>query len=52
MTIDTLISNHNLSVSAATVVKSFDSDNFKESVMDTYARFPIALERGAGCRVW
>ncbi|URD50610.1 aspartate aminotransferase family protein [Chroococcidiopsis sp. CCNUC1] len=20
--------------------------------MDTYARFPIALERGAGCRVW
>ncbi|AFY85766.1 aspartate aminotransferase family protein [Chroococcidiopsis thermalis] len=52
MTIDTLISNHNLSVSAATVVKPFDSDNFKESVMDTYARFPIALERGAGCRVW
>ncbi|MBE9020144.1 aspartate aminotransferase family protein, partial [Chroococcidiopsidales cyanobacterium LEGE 13417] len=30
----------------------YDFDRFKESVMDTYARFPIALERGAGCRVW
>lgn len=30
----------------------YDFDRFKESVMETYARFPIALERGAGCRVW
>ena len=25
---------------------------FNQYVMSTYARFPIALERGAGCRVW
>ncbi|MEC4818608.1 MAG: aspartate aminotransferase family protein [Scytonema sp. PMC 1069.18] len=30
----------------------FDSDSFNQVVMSTYARFPIALERGAGCRVW
>lgn len=30
----------------------FDTDSFNQSVMSTYARFPIALERGAGCRVW
>jgi acetylornithine aminotransferase len=33
-------------------LKPFDPDSFNESVMHTYARFPIALERGAGCRVW
>ncbi|MBC6417980.1 MAG: aspartate aminotransferase family protein [Prochloron sp. SP5CPC1] len=26
--------------------------NFHSSVMNTYGRFPIALERGEGCRVW
>ncbi len=30
----------------------FTSDNFDNYVMQTYARFPLALERGAGCRVW
>ncbi|MBD2149302.1 aspartate aminotransferase family protein [Pseudanabaena sp. FACHB-1277] len=25
---------------------------FNQYVMNTYARFPIALERGEGCRVW
>ncbi|AKG23054.1 aspartate aminotransferase family protein [Calothrix sp. 336/3] len=30
----------------------FDSDSFNQAVMSTYGRFPIALERGAGCRVW
>nr|WP_026082733.1 aspartate aminotransferase family protein [Mastigocladopsis repens] len=30
----------------------FDTDSFHQSVMSTYARFPLALERGAGCRVW
>jgi acetylornithine/N-succinyldiaminopimelate aminotransferase len=25
---------------------------FDEFVMSTYARFPLTLERGAGCRVW
>lgn len=31
---------------------AYDCDRFNEAVMNTYARFPIALERGAGCRVW
>ncbi len=27
-------------------------DHFDRYVMGTYARFPISLERGSGCRVW
>lgn len=30
----------------------FDTDSFNQVVMSTYARFPLALEKGAGCRVW
>ncbi|MBD2358515.1 aspartate aminotransferase family protein [Tolypothrix sp. FACHB-123] len=30
----------------------FDANSFDAAVMSTYARFPLALERGAGCRVW
>jgi len=30
----------------------FNTDSFNEAVMSTYGRFPLALERGAGCRVW
>ncbi len=30
----------------------FDTDEFDQGVMQTYGRFPIALERGHGCRVW
>lgn len=31
---------------------AFSADSFNQVVMSTYERFPIALERGAGCRVW
>ena len=31
---------------------TFSADNFNTYVMNTYGRFPIALERGEGCRVW
>jgi acetylornithine aminotransferase len=31
---------------------AFDTNRFNASVMNTYGRFPIALERGKGCRVW
>ncbi len=34
------------------VTSSFSIDDFNSHVMNTYARFPIALERGEGCRVW
>ena len=30
----------------------FDTVDFDEYVMTTYARYAIALERGTGCRVW
>lgn len=30
----------------------FSRDSFDSYVMTTYGRFPIALERGQGCRVW
>ncbi|MBD2385162.1 aspartate aminotransferase family protein [Cylindrospermum sp. FACHB-282] len=30
----------------------FDADSFNQAVMSTYSRYPLALERGAGCRVW
>ena len=30
----------------------FSSAEFDQHVMTTYARYPIALERGEGCRVW
>ncbi|NJP12308.1 MAG: aspartate aminotransferase family protein [Leptolyngbyaceae cyanobacterium RU_5_1] len=31
---------------------SLTSEEFDEYVMKTYARYPITLERGSGCRVW
>ena len=37
---------------AAAVSTPFDSADFDANVMTTYGRFPIALERGKGCRVW
>jgi acetylornithine/N-succinyldiaminopimelate aminotransferase len=34
------------------IASDFDIDRFNSNVMNTYGRFPIALERGKGCRVW
>ncbi len=30
----------------------FDRDRFDSSVMNTYGRFPIAIEKGEGCHLW
>ena len=30
----------------------FDRDRFDSSVMQTYGRFPIAIAKGSGCRLW
>ena len=30
----------------------FDCDRFDRNVMGTYGRFPIAIEKGEGCRLW
>jgi acetylornithine aminotransferase len=43
-------------VSPETLLKnpstSFDREEFDTYVMNTYGRFPIAIERGEGCRLW
>ncbi len=31
---------------------TFDPVDFDQHVMSTYGRFPLALDQGAGCRVW
>ena len=31
---------------------AFSSDNFNGSVMNTYGRFPVAMDKGEGCRLW
>jgi acetylornithine/N-succinyldiaminopimelate aminotransferase len=36
----------------ATDAYTFGPDRFDTYVMQTYGRFPIALERGEGCRLW
>ncbi len=33
-------------------MSAFDAAEFDRAVMTTYGRYPLALERGAGCRVW
>ena len=43
-----VILNNLLSTSSA----EFDRDRFDSSVMQTYGRFPIAIEKGQGCRLW
>lgn len=51
MTSDTLV-QHSAFASAPSHSSQFSRASFDDSVMQTYARFPLALERGAGCRVW
>ncbi len=46
MSIETLVQQANPSSTP------FNKESFDEVVMSTYGRFPIALEKGAGCRLW
>ncbi|MBE8971029.1 aspartate aminotransferase family protein [Nostocales cyanobacterium LEGE 12452] len=53
MSLQTLVDQATIPPDSGSVASSpFDTDSFNEAVMSTYARFPLALERGAGCRVW
>lgn len=36
----------------AAIASPFDAAAFDRAVMKTYGRFPLALARGEGCRVW
>lgn len=40
------------SISSPSSFSAFDPKSFDAYVMSTYARFPLSLERGAGCRLW
>ncbi len=46
----TLIDNPPESISTAS--SSFNQEDFNTYVMNTYGRFPIAIEKGQGCRLW
>ncbi|MGF1935313.1 MAG: aspartate aminotransferase family protein [Nostoc sp. ChiQUE02] len=53
MSLQTLVDQATIPPDSGSVASSpFETDSFNEAVMSTYARFPLALERGAGCRVW
>ncbi len=43
--------DNSLTISQNTKLE-FDRDRFDQSVMPTYGRFPIAIKRGEGCRLW
>lgn len=46
----TLLDNPSESISTAS--SSFNQEDFNTYVMNTYGRFPIAIEKGQGCRLW
>ncbi|PPS45933.1 aspartate aminotransferase family protein [Chroococcidiopsis sp. TS-821] len=53
MSIETLIQDPAIPAEAGAVLSApYDAESFDQSVMTTYGRFPLALDRGAGCRVW
>ncbi len=52
MSIQTLFEQSTIDSQSNVSSNTFDPDSFDRSVMSTYARFPLALERGKGCRVW
>lgn len=52
MSLQTLVEQATIPPDSGVASSPFDADSFNEAVMSTYARFPLALERGAGCRVW
>ncbi len=51
MSLETLVQNPSIPAESGSSLP-YDSAEFDASVMTTYGRFPIALERGEGCYVW
>lgn len=53
MSLETLVVNPSIPAESASQGSApYDTADFDASVMTTYGRFPIALERGDGCLVW
>jgi acetylornithine aminotransferase len=51
VTVETLTQKPSVT-SGSEAVPAFNPAEFDNAVMGTYGRFPIALEKGQGCRVW
>jgi acetylornithine aminotransferase len=50
---NTLVENPSIEPDlVSSVATAFDEDKFNTNVMNTYGRFPIAIARGEGCRLW
>ena len=47
-----MIQTPSLTNLTTTPANIFDRDRFDSSVMQTYGRFPIAIDKGEGCRLW
>ncbi len=52
MTSQTLVPVATPTVSESIGETAFQTAEFDQNVMSTYSRFPIAMERGEGCRLW
>ncbi|NEP10767.1 MAG: aspartate aminotransferase family protein [Symploca sp. SIO2C1] len=53
MSIEALVENPSSPAESTSPASApYDPTEFDASVMGTYGRFPIALERGKGCHVW
>jgi acetylornithine/N-succinyldiaminopimelate aminotransferase len=52
VSLQTLVDQATIPPDSGSASSPFDAHSFNEAVMSTYGRFPLALERGAGCRVW
>jgi acetylornithine/N-succinyldiaminopimelate aminotransferase len=48
----TAIDNSLTTLNTTDKTTEFDRDRFDQSVMQTYGRFPLAIARGEGCRLW
>ena len=51
MSLETLVENPLIPAESGVSVP-YDPEGFDASVMSTYGRYPLALERGVGCRLW
>lgn len=52
MTQSTAIDNSLTTFNTAENSSQFEYDRFDQNVMQTYGRFPIAIAKGSGCRLW
>jgi acetylornithine/N-succinyldiaminopimelate aminotransferase len=48
----TAIDNSLTTLNPTDKITEFDRDRFDQNVMQTYGRFPIAIAKGEGCRLW